>query len=78
VEISCGDTYLFTNLPDGTYFINAFLDFNDSGGPPDQDEPLAWYGAPDGIEVSNGEDIVDIDITIGSAWIETFIPLITH
>lgn len=78
MEISCGGSYLFDDLPNATYYVSAFLDFNNSGGPPDPNEPFAWYGDPDELSITNGEDFVGVDITIGSPWVETFIPLVTH
>ena len=65
VHISCGDVYLFDEIPDGSYYVGAWLDENESGGgPPDPGEPHAWYGAPDAIVISGGNTITEIDITL--------------
>jgi len=65
VHITCGDVYLFDEIPDGSYYIGAWLDENESGGgPPDPDEPNAWYGVPDAVEISGGNTITEIDITL--------------
>jgi len=76
VHISCGDDYRFDNLPDGSYYVGAWLDENESGGgPPDPDEPHAWYGAPDVIEISGGNTITEIDITLEAPFF-IYLPLI--
>ena len=64
--------YTLADLPDGSYYISAFLDLNDSGGgPPDDGEPEGWYDSngdeiPDTVTVS-GNDLtgIDIDLTGG-------------
>ena len=64
-----GGPYTIPNLPDGTYAIFAYLDSNDSGGPPEAGEPLAWYDAngdgkaPDLVTVAGGAT-TGIDIIV--------------
>ena len=76
-NIACGESYSFTNLPDGTYYVGAWIDLNESGGgPPDEGEPYAWYGDPTFISIIDGETITGIDITIEGGFFELFLPLI--
>jgi len=78
VHIFCGDVYLFDDVSDGSYYVGAWLDENESGGgPPDPDEPHAWYGAPDAIEISGGNTIIDIDIILESPFF-IYIPMIVR
>lgn len=66
--LGAGD-YALENLPDGVYYISAFLDIHDRDeGPPEFGEPIGWYdanadGNPDPVEVS-GADVSGIDIEI--------------
>ncbi len=66
--------YSLDNLPDGSYYISAFLDLNDSGGgPPDSVEPSGMYdsdgdGDPDQVTVSGG-NITGIDIELTDVYI---------
>ncbi len=61
--------YLLDNLPDGGYYISAFLDIHDrSEGPPEFGEPVGWYdfngdGNPDPVTVSGGS-VSGINIVI--------------
>jgi len=78
VHIFCGDVYLFDDVSDGSYYVGAWLDENESGGgPPDPDEPHAWYGAPDVIEISGGTTITGIDITLEAPFF-IYIPLVVR
>ena len=75
--------YSFDNLSDGTYYVAAFLDVNDSGdGPPDDGEPFSWYvdqdGEPQAIIISGGNTVNDIDITLQDVGFSIFLPLITR
>jgi hypothetical protein len=75
-QIACGGSYTFDELADGTYYVDAWLDLNESGGgPPDANEPYFWYGAPDPIVVSGGADITGIDITLVGGYF-LFLPMI--
>ncbi len=75
--IACGESYSFTNLPDGTYYVGAWIDLNESGGgPPDEGEPYAWYGDPTFISIIDGEHKENIDITIEGGGFTIFLPLI--
>lgn len=78
VHIACGGTYSFTDLPNGTYYVNAWIDLNESGdGPPDPDEPTAWYGdPPTALSIIDGDTLENIDITIELAAFTLFLPLI--
>lgn len=76
-NIACDESYSFTNLPDGTYYVGAWIDLNESGGgPPDEGEPYAWYGAPTAVSIIYGETKMGIDITIKGGFFELFLPLI--
>ncbi len=77
--ISSGEMYSIAGLPAGSYYITAFLDVNDSGGPPDPGEPSTFYdndgdGSPDLLVVPAGTNISGIDLDLGGACI--FLPLI--
>ena len=66
---SPGGDFAFPALPDGTYYIGAWLDANASGGgPPDPGEPHVYYdadrdGNPDPVTISGG-DVAGIDLDI--------------
>ena len=76
-NIACGESYSFTNLPDGTYFMGAWIDLNESGdGPPDEGEPYAWYGDPTAVTIIDGEIRENIDISIEGGGFTIFLPLI--
>lgn len=77
-NIACGERYSFTNLPDGTYYVGAWIDLNESGdGPPDEGEPYAWYGdPPTAVTIIDGESKTGIDISIEGGFFELFLPLI--
>lgn len=76
-HINCGDSYSFTNLLDGTYYVGAWIDLNDSGGgPPDEGEPYAWYGDPTAVTIIDGEIRENIDITIEGGGYTIFLPLV--
>ena len=76
-NIACGESYSFTNLPDGTYYVGAWIDLNESGdGPPDEGEPYVWYGDPTHIDIIDGEHKENIDITIEGGGFTIFLPLI--
>ena len=66
-----GGKYGLYELANGSYYISAFLDLNDSGGgPPDPGEPETWYdangdGTPDLVEY-NGTLVEGIDIILGN------------
>jgi hypothetical protein len=72
VSIDCveaGDTYKIKGFPAGSYYISAYLDKNNSGGPPDDGEPIAWYdengdGDPDPVTVELGDNVHFIDIEL--------------
>ncbi len=67
-SISCGDSYSFTDLPDGSYYVGAWIDLNESGGgPPDDDEPSEWYGSPTAVNITDGNTQTGIDIIFPSA-----------
>ncbi len=66
--IANNEYYLLTELPDGSYYISAFLDVDDSGGgPPGPGEPTAFYdadddGNPDPITIAGGSSAGGINI----------------
>ena len=77
MTIACGESYSFTNLPDGTYYVGAWIDLNESGGgPPDVGEPYAWYGEPTAVTIIDGENRENIDITIEGGGYTLYLPLI--
>ncbi len=77
INIACGESYSFTNLPDGTYYVGAWIDLNESGdGPPDEGEPYAWYGSPSVVTIIDGEVRENIDISIEGGFSMLFLPLI--
>lgn len=67
VHIQGPGNYSISGLPDGDYYISAFLDIHDTGsGPPYSGEPLGWYdsdndGNPDKVTVS-GNNLSGINI----------------
>ncbi len=77
INIGCGESYSFTNLLDGTYYVGAWIDLNESGGgPPDPGEPYAWYGDPTAVTIIDGEIRENIDITIEGGGFTIYLPLI--
>ena len=76
---SSGDPYSFVGVPDGTYYISAFIDADDSGGAPDPDEPFEWYvdgdGNPLAITISAGNTVNDADILLKDSTFFIFLPL---
>jgi glucose/arabinose dehydrogenase/photosystem II stability/assembly factor-like uncharacterized protein len=65
--------YTFTALADGTYYVHAYLDADDSGGAPDVGEPFAWYdtnsdGIPDPVVVTGTGAVSGIDIALSDPW----------
>jgi predicted outer membrane repeat protein len=64
------------NLPvdDGSYYIAAFLDRDESSGKPDLYEPLVWYdadgdGLPDMVTVSGG-NVTGINVDLGFVYVD--------
>lgn len=78
-QINCNESYSFDDLPDGTYYVGAWIDLNESGGgPPDEGEPTAWYGEPSEVTIIDGETRENIDITFEGGGYSIFLPLIIH
>jgi uncharacterized protein (DUF2141 family) len=81
-DIQSGETYSILGLQPGSYFISAFLDVNNSGGPPDPGEPLAWFdsngdGTADPVVISTaGEVITGKDILLEDSLTFIYLPLI--
>ncbi len=78
-SIDSGGTYIIEGLPIGNYYIAAYLDVNDSGGPPDPGEPNLMYdnnddGLPDKVTVTAGANITGINMVFVDCFI--YIPLI--
>jgi hypothetical protein len=74
-------SYRIDNLAADIYFVSAFVDKDEDGGPPLPDEPQSWFGEddnglPDEIPVQSGETITDIDITLADPVLRIFLPLI--
>jgi hypothetical protein len=67
VHIQGPGNYSIDGLPDGDYYISAFLDIHDKhSGPPYSGEPLGWYdsnndGNPDPVTIT-GNNLSGIDI----------------
>jgi hypothetical protein len=79
LQISCNESYIFDDLHDGTYYVGAWIDLDESGdGPPDEGEPTAWYGEPSEVTIIDGEIRENIDITIEGGGYHIFLPLILH
>ncbi len=62
-------------VDNGSYYISAYLDHDESGGPPDPYEPLVWYdadgdGLPDMVTVSGGGDVTGIDVDLGFVYVD--------
>lgn len=82
--VAVGDnyvTYLIEDLPVNTYYVSAFIDKAEDGGPPLPDEPMGWYdndgdGTPDAIQVQGDDSISDINITLEDPFHNVFLPLI--
>lgn len=81
--ILSGEWYLLPELEDGSYYISAFLDANDSGGdPPDAGEPTTLYdenddGIPDMITIIDGANVADIRLYLYDPRL-IFIPLVSR
>lgn len=81
--IANDEYYLLSELVDGTYYISAFLDVDDSGGgPPGPGEPLAFYdddydGNPDPITIADGASSAGINIYIDDpTLLNLYLPVI--
>jgi hypothetical protein len=74
-QILCGGSYSFDGLADGSYYIDAWLDLDASGGgPPGAGELDFWYGAPTAIVISGGNSVTGIDIDLYPRFI--YLPLV--
>jgi hypothetical protein len=82
ISKTSGDPYSFAGVPDGTYYISAFIDADDSGGAPDPGEPFAWYadgdGNPKAVIIIGGNTVNGVDITLEDVVIKIFLPLILN
>ncbi|MBM4457273.1 MAG: hypothetical protein FJ011_05820 [Chloroflexi bacterium] len=61
--------YTVSNVADGIYAVAAFMDLGDDMGPPQPDEPFAWYdpngdGQPDFVTVVGGSAVGGINIAL--------------
>ena len=70
-----GGPYSLTGLVDGDYYLSAYLDRDDSGGPADPDEPHVWYdadfdGLADTVTVSSGGAVTGKDISLGFIYVD--------
>jgi len=81
-DIQSGDTYSIEGLQPGSYYVRAYLDANNSGGPPDDGELLAWYdedmdGVPDPVVISTGTPTqTGIDIVLKDDLLKVYLPII--
>lgn len=62
-------------IEDGTYYLAAILDRNNSGGPPDPEDTLAWYdgngdGLPDTVTISGGATVTGKNIALGFIYVD--------
>ncbi len=65
-SISSAGSYVLPNLPDGTYYLDSYMDSNENGVR-DENEPRGVYGPPhmpNSVIVSGGSQASDIDITL--------------
>jgi hypothetical protein len=67
--IETGDTYKIKGFPAVSYYLSTYLDKNNSGGEPDDGEPVAWYdengdGEPDPAKVELGDNAHFIHIEL--------------
>lgn len=77
VHAACGGSYSFEFLPDGVYYVSAWIDLDDSGGgPPGDDETIIWYGDPTAVTITDGETKSGIDIVFPEEGFTLFLPLI--
>jgi glucose/arabinose dehydrogenase len=65
--------YSFDGLDDGTYYVYAYLDSDDSGGTPGIGEPAAWHdgdgdGYADPVAIVGESTIDRIDIALSDPW----------
>lgn len=73
-----GTMYGLGSLPDGDYYLSAFLDVDDSGAwPPGATEPIGWYdanadGNPDPVTISGGANLSGYDIELLDPVAESF------
>lgn len=63
------------DVPGGTYYIGAFLDWSGDGGPPRPEEPQAWYdsngdGKPDTVTVSGGATVSNVNVELGFVYVD--------
>jgi len=78
-----GTMYGLGSLPDGDYYISAFLDVDDSGSwPPGSTEPIGWYdvdadGNPDPVTITSGAALYGYDIELLDPVVENFTLTIT-
>jgi len=82
ISKTSGDPYSFAGVPDGTYYVSAFIDADDSGGAPDPGEPFAWYadgdGNPKAVIITGGNTVNGVDITLEDVVFKIFLPLILN
>lgn len=77
VKIACGEVYSFTLLAPGTYYVDAWIDLNESAdGPPDPGEPIVWYDNQSPVTIGLDEIKSNINITIKTEY-AIFLPLIS-
>ena len=78
-----GTLYGLGGLPDGDYYLSAFLVVNYSGGwPADPGEPIGWYdsdldGEPDPVNIVDGANLCGNDIELLDPVVESFTLTIT-
>lgn len=65
-SISSVGSYILSNLPDGAYYLDSYMDSNENGVR-DENEPRGVYGPPhmpNSVIVSGGSQASDIDIIL--------------
>ena len=79
--------YAFGGLPDGDFYISAFMDVDDDGGgPPDPWEPSGWYDGPDAdsepdlVSIVDGANLYELDFELFDTVVNfsVFLPLTLH
>ncbi len=75
-----GGVYSFTAVPNGNYYVSAFMDMDDSGGPPNAGDLVTWYdpdgdAVPDAVTVA-GNVVMDIDLALVEDWWFVYLPVL--
>lgn len=74
-SISSPGSYQLGGLPDGIYYIQAFMD-SDGNGVNDAEDPAGIYGdvSPEPVQISGGSAQTDIDVDLCGTIVSTILP----